>query len=131
MVPAVAQQAAGIGLGSQKTAAKIGISNLAKRRKQQSAAGGRAGAKTKAMLAGVVAVALVAVMCNDLGEFWVGSATKVVLHGRAFKIAQPTICAATCVFWGVSDPPQILPEEQRSSTRYKAPVPVALSTGLL
>eukprot|EP00904_Undaria_pinnatifida_P001887 jgi/Undpi1/1169/HiC_scaffold_10.g04631.m1 len=63
MVSAVAQQAAGIGLGSQPTA-KIGISNLAKRRRKN----GRVGAKTKTMLAGVVGVALVAVMCSGGGH---------------------------------------------------------------
>lgn len=70
MVSAVAQQAAGIGLGSQPTA-KIGISNLAKRRRKN----GRVGAKTKTMLAGVVGVALVAVMCSGGGEFLFGSVT--------------------------------------------------------
>ena len=89
MVSEVAQQAAGVDLGSQSTA-KTGISNLAKRRRKQSAAGGRADGKTIAMLAGVVAVALVGVMCNGGGEFWSGSAAKVALHCHAFKSAQPT-----------------------------------------
>lgn len=120
MVSEITQQAAGVGLGIKSTT-KIGISNLAKRRRQQSAAGGRTDAKTKAMLAGVVAVALVAVMCNGGGEFWSWSATMAALKLRDLLLYNRCILvflAYQVRTSGRVNPPQIHPREQPLRTRY-------------
>lgn len=116
MVVEVTQQAAGVGLGIKSTE-KIGISNLAKRRRKQSAAGGRADAKTKAMLAGVVAVALVAVMCNGGGEFrpWSASTLRDLLLYNTC-----TVVFFRVITLGRVKQPQIHRREQPlSRTRYQ------------